>query len=56
MKTFFAYVLTATFLFFTPLLGIIAAIGAAIILNTIFGIYKTIKFNGWNSVTYKKTW
>lgn len=54
MKSFFSYLATATFIFFTPLFVIIAAIGAAIILNTLFGLYRTIKFNGWNSVTASK--
>lgn len=54
MKTFFAYLFTATFIFFTPLFVIITAIGAAIILNTLFGLYKTIKFKGWKAVKHEK--
>jgi hypothetical protein len=50
MKTYLIYILTATFLFFTPIVGLMVAVGAAIALDTIFGIYRAVKVKGWDFI------
>lgn len=54
MKTFLLYFLTATCLFFTPIVGLLVAVGAAIVLDTVFGIYRSIKVKGWKFVTSRR--
>ena len=54
MKTFLLYLLTATCLFFSPILGLLIAVGAAIGLDTIFGIYRSVKVKGWKFVTSRR--
>lgn len=54
MKTFLLYLLTATCLFFTPILGLLIAVGAAIVLDTAFGIYRSIKVKGWKFITSRR--
>ncbi|OCB77944.1 phage holin family protein [Flavobacterium crassostreae] len=54
MKTFLLYLLTATFLFFAPITGLLIAVGAAIALDTCFGIYRAIMVKGWKYVTSRK--
>lgn len=47
MKTYLIYILTATCLFFTPIRGLLIAVGAAIALDTLFGIYRAVIVKGW---------
>jgi hypothetical protein len=54
MKTFLLYLLTATCLFFTPIVGLLIAVGAAIALDTVFGIYRSVKVRGWKFVTSRR--
>jgi hypothetical protein len=54
MKTYLIYFLTATCLFFTPILGLLIAVGAAIALDTVFGIYRSVKVKGWKFVTSRR--
>ncbi|WP_289659520.1 phage holin family protein [Flavobacterium panacagri] len=54
MKTFLLYLVTATCLFFTPIVGLLIAVGAAIVLDTAFGIYRSIKVKGWKFVTSRR--
>jgi hypothetical protein len=54
MKTFLIYLLTATCLFFTPIFGLLIAVGAAIALDTVFGIYRSVKVRGWKFVTSRR--
>ena len=48
------YILSSFVLFFIPIQGILIAVGAAIILDTFTGIFKSIKLNGWCSVKSRK--
>ncbi|NRT11533.1 phage holin family protein [Flavobacterium sp. 14A] len=54
MKTTIIYLLTATFLFFAPITGLMLAVGAAIVLDTGFGIYRSIRVRGWKYVTSRR--
>lgn len=54
MKTFLIYLLTATCLFFTPITGLLIAVGAAIALDTVFGIYRSVRVRGWKFVTSRR--
>lgn len=54
MKTFLLYLLTATCLFFSPIVGLLIAVGAAIVLDTAFGIYRSVKVKGWKFVTSRR--
>jgi hypothetical protein len=40
--------------FFSPIAGLLLAVGAMIALDTILGITKAIKLEGWESVTSRK--
>jgi len=48
------YILSSLILLFVPIYGILVAVGAAIILDTFTGIFKSVKLNGWKSVRSKK--
>lgn len=54
MKIFLTYIMTATALFFAPITGLMLAVGAAIILDTFFGIYRAIKVKGWKFITSRR--
>lgn len=54
MKTYLIYIFTATCLFFAPIKGLMLAVGAAIVLDTFFGIYRSIKIRGWKFITSRK--
>ncbi len=54
MKTYIIYILTATCIFFAPITGLMIAVGMAIMLDTIFGIYRSIKIKGWHFVTSRR--
>jgi hypothetical protein len=54
MKTYLIYIFTATCLFFAPITGLMIAVGAAIALDTIFGIYRSVKVKGWHFVTSRR--
>ena len=54
MKTYLLYILTATCLFFAPMTGLMVAVGAAIALDTFFGIYRSVKVKGWKFVTSRR--
>ena len=40
--------------FFSPIYGLLLAVGAMIFTDTIFGVGKAIKLEGWESVTSRK--
>lgn len=40
--------------FFSPIAGLLLAVGAMIALDTILGVTKAIKLEGWESVTSRK--
>ena len=44
------YILSSLILFFVPIQGLVIAVGAAIILDTITGVFKSIKLNGLGSI------
>ena len=43
MKTILNYLILSVFLLFAPIKGLLIAVGVAIALDTIFGIFKAIK-------------
>jgi hypothetical protein len=54
MKTYLIYIFTATCLFFTPITGLMVAVGSAILLDTIFGIYRSVRVKGWRFITSRR--
>lgn len=50
MKTYFLNLVAGLLLFFSPIQGLVIAVGIAVILDTFTGIYKTIKIKGWRSI------
>ena len=44
------YFLTSIILFYTPITGLLIGVGIAIILDTLTGIFKSIKLNGLSSI------
>jgi hypothetical protein len=54
MKNFAFSFLTGIVLFFTPIQGLILAVGMSIFLDTFTGIYKSIKLFGWKSIRSRK--
>lgn len=48
------YVLASIALLFAPIYGLLIAVGAAIILDTFTGIFKSIKLEGFDSIRSRK--
>lgn len=48
------YIATSVLLLFVPVYGLLISVGAAIILDTITGIFKSIKLSGWASIRSRK--
>jgi hypothetical protein len=48
------YIASSLLLLFVPIYGILIAVGAAIILDTFTGIFKSVRLNGWRSIRSKK--
>lgn len=48
------YTLGSILLLFIPIHGLLIAVGSAIILDTVTGIFKSVKLNGWKSVRSRK--
>ncbi len=48
------YIATSVLLLFVPVYGLLISVGAAIILDTITGIFKSIKLSGWSSIRSRK--
>lgn len=44
------YFLTSLILFYTPILGLLIGVGVAIALDTVTGVFKSIKLNGTSSI------
>ena len=44
------YIASSLLLLFVPIHGLLIAVGAAIILDTFTGIFKSVKIRGWGSV------
>ena len=54
MKTYLNYIFTGLLMFFTPIYGLLIAVGFAIFLDTFTGIFKSVKLNGWRSIRSRK--
>jgi len=54
MKTFILYFFASICIFLAPIKGLMIAVGFAIILDTFFGIYRSIKVKGWKFVTSRR--
>lgn len=48
------YFFASLALFFLPIYGLLTAVGVAIALDTITGLFRSIKLNGWRSVKSRK--
>lgn len=48
------YIFASLVLLFVPIYGLLISIGAAIILDTITGIFKSVKLEGWKSIRSRK--
>ena len=48
------YILSSLVLLFVPIYGILAAVAAAIILDTFTGVFKSVKLYGWRSIRSKR--
>ena len=44
------YLLASLMLMFMPIYGLLVAVGMAIVLDTITGVFKSIKLKGWSSI------
>lgn len=47
------YTLASIILLFVPIQGLVIAVGSAIVLDTITGIFKSVKLRGWKSIRSK---
>jgi hypothetical protein len=50
MKTYLLQLLVGLLLFFTPIQGLVAAVGLVVMLDTFTGIFKSVKLYGWSSI------
>jgi hypothetical protein len=50
MKAFFLNFAAGLLLFFSPIQGLVVAVGIAVVLDTFTGIYKSVKIRGWRSI------
>lgn len=48
---YFQYAVASIIVLFTPIHGLLIAVGSAIILDTFTGIFKSVKLKGWSSLT-----
>lgn len=54
MKSYLNYILTGLLLFFVQIQGLLVAVGIAIALDTITGVFKSIKLNGLKSIRSRR--
>jgi len=54
MGKYFNAFIMAIITFFSPIAGLLLAVGAMIALDTILGVTKAIKLDGWESVTSRR--
>lgn len=54
MKTYVLNLLAGLLLFFAPIQGLLLTVGVAILLDTLTGIYKSVKIKGWRSIKSRK--
>lgn len=48
------YLMASIILLFAPINGLLVAVGTAIILDTITGVFKSVKLQGWKSIRSRK--
>jgi hypothetical protein len=48
------YILASLLLLFVPIYGLLISVGAAILLDTFTGIFKSVKLSGWCSIRSRK--
>ena len=48
------YIITSLLLLFVPIYGLLISVGAAILLDTFTGIFKSVKLEGWCSIRSRK--
>ena len=48
------YLVTSVLLMFVPIQGILISVGAAILLDTFTGVFKSVKLKGWRSIRSRK--
>ncbi|MFC6095814.1 phage holin family protein [Flavobacterium qiangtangense] len=53
-KAGISYFCSSLFIFFLPIKPLLIAVGVAIFLDTVFGVARTLKLNGWKSFTSRK--
>jgi hypothetical protein len=49
-----SYIFSALLVLFAPIQGILIAVGAAIMLDTFTGVFKSIKTKGWSSIRSRR--
>lgn len=54
MKTYFLYLFASICIFLAPIQGLMIAVGFAIVLDTFFGIYRSVKVKGWKFITSRR--
>lgn len=54
MKTYLSYIGTGLLMFFTPIYGLLIAVGFSIILDTFTGVFKSVYLHGWSSIRSRK--
>ena len=48
------YAIASLVILFMPIYGLLIAVGSAIVLDTITGIFKSVKISGWRSIRSRK--
>jgi hypothetical protein len=50
MKTYLLNALAGLLLFFSPITGLVITVGLIVILDTLTGIFRSVKLKGWSSI------
>jgi len=50
MKTYLLNAFAGLLLFFTPIQGLVIAVGLIVMLDTFTGVFKSVKLQGWSSI------
>ena len=50
MKTYLLNAFAGLLLFFTPIQGLVIAVGLIVMLDTFTGVFKSVKLRGWSSI------
>lgn len=54
MKAYILYLFASICIFLAPIQGLMIAVGFAIVLDTFFGIYRSVKVRGWKFITSRR--